>query len=202
VSDGKIVPLRRAPTPTPGEAAVPDAALLAAVAVGDVEALGALFDRHHRAVERFIGRLAYGFPSELGDLVQITFIEVRRAAGNFRGASAVRTWILSIAANVVRHHVRGETRRRAMITAATQRPPPLGGAPPDEHASHRQLLERLQQALAALPAELREAFVMCELEEVPGAEAARALGLRQGTLWWRLHEARKRLRAALEGGGA
>lgn len=195
---GKIVPLRRAAPPA--EASIPDATLLAAVAVGDVEALGVLFDRHHRAVERFAGRLAFGSSAELGDLVQTTFIEVRRSARAFRGGSAVRTWIFSIAANVVRHHLRGESRRRAMLAAATSHPPPQGTAPPDEQVAHRQLLERLQRALAALPVELREAFVMCELEEVPGAEAARALGLRQGTLWWRLHAARRRLRAALQGG--
>ena len=50
-----------------------------------------------------------------------------------------------------------------------------------------------------LAPDLREVFVMCDLEEVPGAEAATALGLREGTLWWRLSEARKALRKALEG---
>ena len=56
-------------------------------------------------------------------------------------------------------------------------------------------------ALSALPPILRETFVLCELEDVPGPEAARALGVREGTLWWRLHEARRRLRAAVDGGG-
>ena len=41
---------------------------------------GALFDRHHRSVERFIGRLAHSSSEELADLVQTTVIEVNRAA--------------------------------------------------------------------------------------------------------------------------
>jgi RNA polymerase sigma-70 factor (ECF subfamily) len=198
VSAGKLLPLRRdAPAP---EAAISDAALLAACAVGDGAALGALFDRHQRSVARFIGRLARPGTGELADLVQTTFIEVNRAAAAFKGKSTVRTWIFGIAANVVRHHVRGEMRRRALLAEVTSRVPPNGGAP-DEAAVHRQLLRRLHDALHALPPALRETFVLCELEEVPGAEAARALGVREGTLWWRLHEARRRLRAAVDGGG-
>jgi RNA polymerase sigma-70 factor (ECF subfamily) len=202
MSGGKVLTLRRdldgrdAERP-PG---LSDATLLAACALGDGAALGALFDRHHRSVERFIGRLAHSSAAELADLVQTTFIEVNRTARAFKGRSAVRTWIFGIAANVVRHHVRGEVRRRALHAEATSLAVTTGGAP-DETVVHRQLLRRLGDALAALPSVLRETFVLCDLEDVPGAEAARVLGVREGTIWWRLHEARKRLRAAVDGGG-
>src|SRR5262249_54293062 len=174
MSAGKLLPLRR-PVPAPEEIeAISDAALLAACALGDGAALGALFDRHHRSVERFIGRLARSSTEELADLVQTTFIAVNRAARAFKGRSTVRTWIFGIAANVVRHHVRGEMRRRALLAEVTTRGAVNGGAP-DETAEQRQLLRRLHDALHALPPVLRETFVLCELEEVPGTEAARAL---------------------------
>ena len=51
--------------------------------------------------------------------------------------------------------------------------------------------------LAALPVALRECFVLCQLEGVSGPEAARALGIRPGTLYRRIHDARQRLRAAV-----
>lgn len=203
MSAGKLLPLRRrqtVPEATPApEPSISDAALLAACALGDGAALGALFDRHHRSVERFVGRLAHSSSEELADLVQTTFIEVNRAARAFKGRSTVRTWIFGIAANVVRHHVRGEMRRRALLADVTSLAALNGGAP-DETAVHRQRLRRLHDALHALPPALRETFVLCELEDVSGAEAARALGVREGTLWWRLHEARRRLRAAVDGG--
>src|SRR5262249_11354040 len=73
---GKLLTFRR-----PGAApTVSDAALVAACAVGDAEALGALFDLYHAEVERFIGRLAWCPAAELADLVQNTFIEGRRAS--------------------------------------------------------------------------------------------------------------------------
>ena len=58
-------------------------------------------------------------------------------------------------------------------------------------------MQRLLVALDDLPHDLREAFVMCDLEEVAGVDVARALGVREGTLWRRLHEARRALRCAL-----
>jgi RNA polymerase sigma-70 factor (ECF subfamily) len=71
-----------------------------------------------------------------------------------------------------------------------------------EAAERRELLARMGAALERLPHELKEAFLLCEVEELSGVEAARALDVRPGTLWRRLHEARKRLRAALDEEGA
>jgi RNA polymerase sigma-70 factor (ECF subfamily) len=63
-------------------------------------------------------------------------------------------------------------------------------------------MARLKAAMEGLPHDLREVFVMCDLEEIRGVDAARVLDIREGTLWRRLHEARKALREALEGGAS
>jgi RNA polymerase sigma-70 factor (ECF subfamily) len=192
---GKLLALRRV-SGEPSE--MSDVALLAACAVGETAALGALFDRHRMMVHRFLARLAGADQGNTDDLVQETFLQVNRSAARFRGRSAVRTWMLGIAVNVSRRHARSETRRRTATTnfiGQPQRSP----VTPDETARKRQFAQHLQRALAELPQDLREAFVMCDLEEIAGAEAATALGIRQGTLWWRLSEARKALRTALEG---
>lgn len=192
----KVIPITRARTRAED---MSDAALLAACTTGDNVALGALFDRHADAVHRFLGRITSARQDELDDLVQSTFIEVCRAAHKYGGKSAVRTWILGIAANVSRHHARSEGRRRAVLVQYAELP--LAAIErPDELAERRQMLERLERALDALPLPLRVAFVMCHLEGVPGAEAARVLDVREGTLAWRLHAARKAVQAALRGG--
>lgn len=179
-----------------------DEALLAACAVGDPQALGALFDRHHDALHGFLDRLARPYADEIDDLVQATFVEVWRGARRFRGGAAVRTWMFGIASNLVRRRIRSEGRKRAALTALSVTPaaPAPGHADrPDDATIRAQLVERLGPALAALSHELREVFVLCDVEGVPGVEVARALGLRQGTVWRRLHDARRRLRRALEG---
>jgi len=192
----KVLPFRRVDG-FPDE--MSDEALVAACAVGDVASLGALYDRHHKAVYHFLSRLAGCDGRDLDDLAQNTFLEAHRSARTYQGRAPVRPWLFGIAANVVRHHVRGEIRRRALHLAAGERSP-NGPVPPDASVERRQLVERLGAALSDLPHDLRVAFVLCDVEGVPGVEAARAVGVPEGTLWRRLHEARKALRAALDGG--
>ena len=171
-------------------------ALVAACATGDPAALGALFDRHHSGVYRFLSRITRCRSEDLDDLVQATFIQVAGASPGYRGGGAVRTWIFGIAANIARHHARGELRRRAALAEVVNRRPPAPQTPQDS-LEQRELLERIDVALRELPHDLRVAFVLCDLEQARGVDAARALGVTDATLWRRLHEARKALRAAI-----
>lgn len=193
---GKLVPLRR----VEGDAAaMSDEALLAACATGDAAALGALFDRFSEAVYRFAGRLPTTDELARDDLVQATFLEVRRAARAFRGTSSVKTWILGIAANVARHTLRGERRRRVHQARYLERLEGGGGpARLDEQVERRRLMARIAEALAALPRDQQIAFILCDLEQLPGAEVALALEIPEGTLWRRLHTARRAMREAVQ----
>jgi RNA polymerase sigma factor (sigma-70 family) len=175
-----------------------DEALVAACATGDTAALAALFDRHHRLVLRFVSRASSAAPSDIEDLAQSTFLEVWRSSARFGARGSARSWMLGIAANLVRHYVRGEIRRRSAMASLAERPE-RRAARPDDVAARRQLIDRLAAGLCDLPHDLRVAFVLCDLEEVPAVEAARALGVRQGTMWRRLHDARRRLRDILAG---
>jgi RNA polymerase sigma-70 factor (ECF subfamily) len=195
---GKLVPFRRATAAT--TAARSDESLVAACTTGDGGALAELFRRHGDRVYRVLARLPGVARKDVDDLVQATFIEVYRSAPTFAARAAVATWIMSIAVNVMRHHVRGEVRRRALAAAADAADVRVASRP-DEDASRHQLLTRLERALAELPPDLHLAFSMCELEGMKGLEVARILGMREGTLWRKLHEARHRLRDALERGG-
>lgn len=176
---------------------ISDEALLAACAVGDSAALGALFDRHHEAVYRLVSRLLRTEPVEIDDLVQTTFMEVWRSARRYTGHGSVKSFLFGIAANTVRHHVRSAQRRR---NAIAEWEPPTSRNAPDDVLSRAQQVNRLALAVDQLPHDLRVAYVLCDLEDVAGVEAARMLGLRAGTLWRRLHDARRALRAAIEGG--
>jgi RNA polymerase sigma-70 factor, ECF subfamily len=197
-----IVPLRRLDERRVAISDISDEALLAACAVGDSAALGALFDRHHEAVYRLVSRLLRSEPAEIDDLVQTTFLEVWKAARRYTARGTVKSFVFGIAANTVRHHVRSAQRRRAAIADCPRpSPPPSSQHAPDDALLRSQQVSRLAAALDALPHDLRAAYVLCDLEDVPGVEAAQLLGIRAGTLWRRLHEARRSLRAAIEGEG-
>jgi RNA polymerase sigma-70 factor (ECF subfamily) len=184
---GRVIALRQ-----PAIDSDADDALLARGARGDGAALGELFDRHHRSVYNFLGRLLGAQCAELDDAVQSTFLEACRAASKFRGQSAASTWLFGIAANVARHQVRSRLRRQTLVEALGQAP--TGATTqPDVEVERHQLVDRMTAAIAALPHDLRVAFVLCDVEEIRGAEAARVLGIPEGTLWRRLYEARKAL---------
>lgn len=191
----KVIPFRRLEGVS---AEMSDDALAAALATGDLAALGALFDRHHSALRGFLGRLVGHDNPDLEDLAQTTFETVHRSAGKFRGGSSVKTWIFGIAANVARHHVRSRGRRRRLADAVSRAPEapsddPAAAAASSERAAH------LQRAIGELPIKLREAFVLVYLEGMAGKQAAEVLGVREGTIYKRLHKARARLRDTLKG---
>ncbi len=173
-----------------------DRALVSAVAQGDQAALGALYDRFHRDVYRFIAHLSRG-DMQVDDLVQSTFIEAHRSAPRFRGESTVKTWLFGIGANLTRHHQRSEARRKnagdKLATVPTAQP-----ITPGEAITIEQQRRWLAAAVETLSPALKEVYVLCVIEEVPGKEAAQVLGIREASLWRRLTDARTALRAAIE----
>ena len=150
----------------PGGRGLSAEALVVACGTGDSAALGELFDRYHQTVYRFLSRYLGPRNPDLDDLVQATFLEVRRAAPRFRKESSVNSWIVGIAVNVARHYLRSETRRRALLRNSELRPTCADGTP-ESKTAHSEFLQRLQQSILDLPEHLRAAFVMCELEGVP-----------------------------------
>lgn len=192
----KLLPLRRVEG-LPSE--MSDEALLAACALGDSAALGALYDRLSPHLWRFLSRLAGNRIAELEDLVQATFVAIHHSAPKFRGSASVRTWVFAIAANVTRRHLRDEVRRRSAFDRVAKTPVVPAGRP-DESVEQEQLMRRMRAALSALPHDLRVTLVMCDLEDIPGREAAAALSIPEGTVYRRVHEARRALRALIEEG--
>ena len=190
--NGKLLPLRRAS----GEISeLSDRALISAVAAGDQAALGALYDRFGRDVFRFILRLAPHGDAE--DFVQLVFLEAHRSAARFRGDAAVKTWLFGIAANLVRNHFRSETRKRRAVDTLAVQPRRLPTSPGDA-ITREQQRRWVAAAIERLTPALREAYILCVVEELPGGEAARALGIREASLYRRLSDAREALRAVIE----
>jgi len=194
------VTLRVVAAASPAEPAATDAALVERMAAGDRGALGALFDRHHQALFGFLARTSAASDAEVEDLVQTTFLEAFRAAPRFRAAASPRTWLFAIGGNLARMHRRATRRRLRAMQRLAELPAGAGVALDDRLADQRALV-RIEAALDDLPHDLRVAYVMCVLEDVPADEAARALGVPRGTIWRRIHHARQVLRAAAEPGG-
>jgi RNA polymerase sigma-70 factor (ECF subfamily) len=174
---------------------VEERTLAARLRRGELAALGEAYDAHHTHVRAFARRLL-GDAAAAEDLVQETFLVLPHAVGSFRGDSTLRTFLVSIAVNHARHHLRSAMRRRAAHTRLKTEPPPCSPNPEDQ-ARRAELAATLTRALDALPLEQRVAVVLCDVEERTSAEAAKIVGVPEGTIRTRAFHAKRRLREAL-----
>ncbi len=172
-----------------------DHALLAAVANGDERALRILYDRHAPWLSL---RLARRCADEevVADVLSETFVAIWKGARRFRGESEVAGWIWGIAAKRLISRLRGRPVPEPWAADELSRElPPLASA-------EDQVLLGVQhgdvgQALSALSPQLRAVVQATILDGLSTREAAKLLGLPQGTVKGRLRKAKAELRAAL-----
>jgi RNA polymerase sigma-70 factor (ECF subfamily) len=175
-----------------------DEALIAAVAGGQLEALGLLFDRFEPTIFRYVQRLGVS-GADADDLVQATFLEVTRAAPRFDVNLSAKSWLLGVATILVRRHRRSFARSAARVLAWAH----FGYESEQAPSAHDELerneeQRRFREALDKLSPKKREVFALVVLEEMRGEDAARVLGVPVNTVWTRLHHARRELRSLLE----
>jgi RNA polymerase sigma factor (sigma-70 family) len=179
-----------------------DAALMMRVRAGDEAAFAALLARWELPVKRLIARIVLN-ASEAEDLAQETMVRVWSQRQKFRPEAAFRPWIFSIAVNLARNRLRWWRRRPnvsldAWSETGHERPWPEGERPNEAGSLERaERAAAVRDAVAALPAELREALVLFEYEELAQAEIAEALGCTVKAVESRVARAREKLRRAL-----
>jgi len=162
----------------------------------DPSAVAEVYDAHHAVVRAFAKRLV-GDAASAEDLVHEVFVSLPQAVRKFRGDSALRTFLISIAVNHSRHFVRAAQRRRRAISAYGEMKT-HESSDPEHEARRKELADLLTRALDTLPIEQRVAFVLCEVEERTSVEAAEIVGAPEATLRTRLFHAKRKLRLALE----
>lgn len=170
-------------------------ALVARLQRADPAAMTLVYRQHHVAVRAFAQRLV-GDVEAAEDLVQDVFVALPRAIGRFRGESALRTFLVSIAVNQAKNHVRAAARRRAALARLGREPEPASPDPARD-VERRQLGSRLMLALDALPLEQRVAVVLGEIEDRTSAEIAEIVGAPEGTVRTRIFHAKRKLRELL-----
>jgi RNA polymerase sigma-70 factor (ECF subfamily) len=168
---------------------------------GGREAFGELVRRHERRIYGVVYRMA-GNHADADDLAQEVFLTAWRAMGSFRRGSSLYTWLYRIAVNasLTLLRKRGRERDRAVFdenTAATDRAHGESSAP-ERSSTMNEIRARVDEAIASLPAHFRASFVLVAGEGLSHRDAARVLGCSENTVSWRMHKARKLLRARLE----
>jgi len=175
--------------------------------VGDARAFEVLVRRHRTPVFTFLVRLV-GERARAEDLLQETFLRVVRAAPGWEERARFSTWLYGIARNLAIDESRRAAFRRAepLDRSAPGEDPPIARVasddpPPDRAAEAALLRPRLEAALASLPAEQREVFLLREQAGLAFREIAQATGAPENTVKSRMRYALEGLRAALESMG-
>ncbi len=164
--------------------------LALAAAAGDQAALAAWVRATQPEVWRVCARL--GEPQSADDLTQEVYLRAIPALTRFRGDASARTWLLQIARHVCADHVRRRTRGRRLFERLVQRreessAPPRGGE------------VELEELVADLDRDRREAFVLTQVTGLSYAEAAEVCGVPIGTIRSRVARARGDLIEMLAG---
>jgi RNA polymerase sigma-70 factor (ECF subfamily) len=175
--------------------ALTDAAALEALSRGQISALGVLYDRYQASVSSFVRR-ATNDASDVEDVVHVTFMTAARAAGNFDGRQSCRPWLVGIAARLLHRRKRGLSRWARALRELTVRE---GERHTDPHRelSARDEVKRLSSALQKLSEPKRIVLLLAETEGLSSEDIATALQIPVGTVWTRLHHARRDLRRML-----
>ncbi|WP_210528927.1 RNA polymerase sigma factor [Rubellimicrobium arenae] len=166
-----------------------DEDLARAAAQGDGAAFAALLDRHYDRLFRLCFRLT-GARAEAEDLTQDICAALPAKLQGWRGEAKVTTWLWRVAVNAA-HDRR---RRRATFLKASDGWGDWETARQADIEDGRERVDWLLRAMAKLPDDLRDTLALV-LDEVSHAEAGTILGVSEGTVSWRVSEAKKKLRA-------
>lgn len=177
-----------------------DDVLLRRAAKGDETAFASLYQRHQASLFRYALRMT-GSPWAAEEIVQDVFMTLIRQPKKYdAGRGEVGAFLFGITRNRVMKHLERLPRELPLDpqsdSGVTNEPVDL--LTPAFWAERRERVEQVRDAVLSLPAEFREAVILCELEELSYGEAAQKSGCPIGTIRSRLHRGRALLMARLE----
>jgi RNA polymerase sigma-70 factor, ECF subfamily len=182
-----------------------DAELIASALRGEKQAFADLVRKYQRRVYGTALHIT-GSHSDADDVAQDTFVKAYRHLASFDGRSDLFTWLYRITVNTALNHLRGQNRGQRLARAGEDAG---GGARPERAGGDRQRTprewlevgERFRRVLAEigeLSPVLRVTLVLATVEQLPYKRIAEIMDVPEGTVAWRVNEARKQLRDRLQ----
>lgn len=174
---------------------------------GSAQAFGLLVSRHQRRIFRLAFHLLRN-GAEAEDVTQETFVRAYQAIGRFDGRSEPFTWLYRIAVNLSLNTIRARKATRdavptddPRVEALLQDTRPMSGRDPARASQDRELARALCDGIDSLSDTLRTTLILACVDGLGHDEISRVLGVPEGTVAWRVHEARRKLREYLASRG-
>lgn len=181
-----------------------DQELVLRVQQGDKKAFELLVTKYHRKIGRLLSRMIRD-QAEIEDVTQEAFIKAYRALPSFRGESAFYTWLYRIAINTAKNYLASLGRRPLLSTEyededgetldTAAQLPDLNT--PETELMNRQIVTTVNQAVEALPEELRTAITLREMEGLSYEDIASVMNCPIGTVRSRIFRAREAIATKL-----
>ena len=178
-----------------------DRALADAVLAGKSGAFEQLVREYQGLCWHVVDRMVR-HPDDTRDLCQEVFLRIHRSLHQYRGDSALKSWIAQVAYSVASRHL--ERKRIPLVQMYGEEHEPgieetvSDGFDLEASVSDEETSMHLHSAIEALPPLQRTLLTLYHLEEMPIGEIARITGLAEGTIKSHLFRSRKRLRSILE----
>jgi RNA polymerase sigma-70 factor (ECF subfamily) len=181
-----------------------DLQLVERVREGDKRAYGLLVEKYRRKIIRLLSRMVRD-SDDLEDIAQETFIKAYRALPQFRGDAAFYTWLYRIAVNTAKNFLvaRGKAMRTVSEQAVNDDDEPderllaQDIATPETELLSKQVAIAVNEAVDALPEELRQAITLREMEGMSYEEIAEYMACPIGTVRSRIFRAREAIASKL-----
>jgi RNA polymerase sigma-70 factor (ECF subfamily) len=175
-------------------------ALVDAAKAGDQGAFAALVTRYRKRIFALALHIT-GSASEADDIAQDVFLKAYRALPEFEGRSQFFTWVYRMTVNRSLNVRRDRARRGEDIVLDDPRLELAiavdARSNPSREAELRQSYARLLRALDSLPVDMRTTVILVSLQGLSHGEVAVVQKVSEGTIAWRMHEARRRLHEAM-----
>lgn len=177
---------------------MPDEEAIARVLAGEIDAFGALVRRHRDSYARFAARMV-GSEADAEDVLQLAFVRAYRALGRCRNPAQFGAWFHQIVVNECRTFASRRTRRERWYTGDDSALASVAAAAPEAADADGHLtLGDVQRALAQLPDDQREAFVLKHVEGTSYEAMSELTGAGISALKMRVQRACLKLRELLE----
>lgn len=177
---------------------------------GDESSYAVLIERYQGPIHGFVFR-SVGEEETAKDLTQEVFVKAWFALARVRERARFSTWLFQIAANLCRDHAKSKATRNARMTSpmvrerddrsTEDRDFAHPGMSPDKQIQMNEAMATLNRAIADLPVELREAFILGALDQLAHKEISAILGISPKAVEVRIYRARKILAERLSGEG-
>jgi RNA polymerase sigma factor (sigma-70 family) len=168
--------------------------LMLKVKAGDLDKMGLLFERYHRALFAFLYH-STGQSAHSEDLVQTVFYRMLKYRHTFTEVGEFRTWMYHLARNVLNDAIKKNHRMvyQADITTMSERN--LSEPAADSQLEKKQESEALHEALTKLSPDHREVLILSRFQELSYQEIAGILNTSEGNIKVKVHRAMKELKS-------